>query len=175
MPVTCEQRTTDRCEHAYLDQILAFWLGDQRLQLGRGECVDEASLGDDEEEDLGSSQDGKLVCLDQRQSDELPTARCVEAPTFFMIPAFLLEKVMCRRDLSWMNLISIFRRSRPGLSSSSSSSSAAALGRGRLMPRGSLPSPAPLLAPASSRVDGDAWSCSVISPIVSRNARWIHG
>jgi hypothetical protein len=44
---------------------------------------------------------------------------------FFMMPALRLEKVMCRRDLSLMNLISIFRRSRfpPFLSSSSSSSS----------------------------------------------------
>lgn len=50
--------------------------------------------------------------------------------TFFMIPAFRFEKVMCRRDLSWMNLISILRRSRLGFpSSSSSSSSAVVLGR----------------------------------------------
>lgn len=55
--------------------------------------------------------------------------------TFFMMPALRFEKVMCRLDLSWMNLISIFRRSRPGLSSSSSSSSATALGRGRFTPR----------------------------------------
>lgn len=67
--------------------------------------------------------------------------------TFFMIPAFRLEKVMCRRDLSWMNLMSIFLRSRPGLSSSSSSSSAAALTRGRLTPRGSV---LPLPVSASS-------------------------
>jgi hypothetical protein len=55
-----------------------------------------------------------------------PVLRCARAQhTFFMMPALRLLKVMCRRDLSVMNLISIFRRSRPGLSSSSSSSSAA--------------------------------------------------
>lgn len=83
--------------------------------------------------------------------------------TFFMMPALRLEKVMWRRDLSWMNLISIFLRSRPGLSSSSSSSSAA--GRGRLVPRFASPATrAPLLAATSSWTEGDAfWSCSVIS------------
>ena len=81
-----------------------------------------------------------------------------EKRTFFIIPALRLEKVMWRRDLSWMNLISIFLRSRPGLSSSSSSSSAAA--RARLTPRFSMPR-APL---PSSWTLGDAfWSCSVIS------------
>lgn len=82
--------------------------------------------------------------------------------TFFIIPAFRLEKVMCRRDLSWMNLISILRRSRPGLSSSSSSSSGA-LGRWRLMPRFSPPwTPLPL--PMESSWPGEAcWSCSVSS------------
>lgn len=29
---------------AYLDQILALWLGDERLQLGRGEGVDQSRL-----------------------------------------------------------------------------------------------------------------------------------
>lgn len=84
--------------------------------------------------------------------------------TFFMMPALRLEKVMCRRDLSWMNLMSIFRRSRPGLSSSSSSSSAAALTRGRLMPRFSPPcAPLPLpVAIASSWTDGD-WAGSARS------------
>ena len=97
--------------------------------------------------------------------------------TFFMIPAFRFEKVMCRRDLSWMNLISIFRRSRPGLSSSSSSSSAAM--RDRFTPLGpSDPDagaaeaslPLPLLAPMepSSRAgDWGFWSWSVISAAIS--------
>jgi hypothetical protein len=83
----------------------------------------------------------------------------VQSRTFFMIPALRFEKVMWRRDLSWMNLISIFLRSRPGLSSSSSSSSAA--GRGRLVPRLASAFSWPL---PSSCSDGDAfWSCSVIS------------
>ena len=77
--------------------------------------------------------------------------------TFFMMPALRLEKVMCRRDLSWINLMSIFLLSRLGLSSSSSSSSAAALMRGRLTPRES-PAVAPLPLPVartSSWAEGD--------------------
>ena len=82
--------------------------------------------------------------------------------TFFMIPALRLEKVMWRRDLSWMNLISIFLRSRPGLSSSSSSSSWA--GRGRLVPRfASAWRSAPLLARSSLTLGDAFWSWSVIS------------
>lgn len=46
-----------------MDQILAFWLGDQRLQLRCGEGVDQASLGDDQEQNLGAGQDGKLIGL----------------------------------------------------------------------------------------------------------------
>jgi hypothetical protein len=41
----------------YLDQVLAFWLGDEGLQFGRGECVDKASLGHDQQEDLSTSED----------------------------------------------------------------------------------------------------------------------
>ena len=48
---------------AYLDQILSLGLGDERLQLGRGEGVDQTGLGDDEQEDLGASEDGELVSL----------------------------------------------------------------------------------------------------------------
>ena len=92
--------------------------------------------------------------------------------TFFMIPAFRLENVMCRRDLSVMNLISIFLRSRPGLSSSSSSSSAVE-GRWRLMPRDS-PTALPFPTACSSRADGEPWSCwSVMSAIVEvRSVRY---
>jgi hypothetical protein len=70
-----------------------------------------------------------------------------------------------------MNLISIFLRSRPGLSSSSSSSSAA--GRGRLVPR--LASAALRVPLPSSWSCGDAfWSCSVISlAMVLRACRWL--
>ena len=80
-----------------------------------------------------------------------------------MIPALRLEKVMCRRDLSWMNLMSIFLLSRPGLSSSSSSSSAAVEIRGRLMPRASAPLPV-----ASSWALGEALG-SAMSAISSPN------
>jgi hypothetical protein len=90
--------------------------------------------------------------------------------TFFMIPALRFEKVMCRRDLSVMNLISIFLRSRPGLSSSSSSSSAVE-GRWRLTPRLSIELPLPTAC--SSRADGEPWSCwSVMSAIVIRSLRY---
>lgn len=42
---------------SYLDQILALGLGNQRLELRRRECIDEASFGHDEEEHLGACQD----------------------------------------------------------------------------------------------------------------------
>jgi hypothetical protein len=40
-----------------LDQILAFGLGDERLKLGSGECVDKTGLRNDQEENLGSGED----------------------------------------------------------------------------------------------------------------------
>lgn len=46
-----------------LDEILAFWLGDERLELGSGKGVYKASLGDDEEQNLGASEGRELVCL----------------------------------------------------------------------------------------------------------------
>jgi hypothetical protein len=48
---------------AYLDQVLAFGLGDERLQLGGGEGIDQSGLGDDKEEHLGSGEDRQLVGL----------------------------------------------------------------------------------------------------------------
>jgi hypothetical protein len=48
---------------ACLDEILAFRLRDERLQFGSGEGVDQASLRDDEKEDLCSGEGGKFVCL----------------------------------------------------------------------------------------------------------------
>jgi hypothetical protein len=48
---------------AYLDQILALGLGDERLKLGSCEGVDQTCLGDDEEENLSTSQDRQFVCL----------------------------------------------------------------------------------------------------------------
>jgi hypothetical protein len=39
-----------------LDKVLALGLGDKGLELGGGEGVDEAGLGDDEEQDLCASK-----------------------------------------------------------------------------------------------------------------------
>lgn len=48
---------------AYLDQVLALSLGDERLQLGGGEGIDQAGLGDDQEKHLGASENRQLVGL----------------------------------------------------------------------------------------------------------------
>lgn len=42
----------------YLDKILALSLGDEWLELRSGEGVDQASLGDNEQQDLGAGQNG---------------------------------------------------------------------------------------------------------------------
>ena len=47
----------------YLNQVLTLWLGNERLQFWRGERVDQAGLGHDEEEDLGTGEYGQLICL----------------------------------------------------------------------------------------------------------------
>lgn len=119
----------------YLNEILALGLGHQWLEFGGGKGVHQTSLGDDEEQHLRAGEDGQLVSLNDGQYASTRSTR--PSRTFFMMPALRLEKVMWRRDLSVMNLISIFLRSRPALSSSSSSSSIE--GRWRLIPRGSLP------------------------------------
>ena len=100
---------------AHLDQVLALGLGDERLELGSSEGVDQSGLGNDEKKHLGAGKDRKLICLKLQVSMRhvlswvwvgcdvvVPTRsrRAVAARTFFMMPAFLLEKVMCRRDLS---------------------------------------------------------------------------
>ena len=46
-----------------LDEVLAFWLRDEWLQLRGGEGVDEAGLGHDKEEYLCAGEGGKLICL----------------------------------------------------------------------------------------------------------------
>ena len=48
---------------AYLDQVLAFRLGDERLKLGRCEGVDQSSLRNNEEQDLGASENRQFVSL----------------------------------------------------------------------------------------------------------------
>jgi hypothetical protein len=47
----------------YLNQVLAFWLSDEWLQFRSCERVDEASLGDDQQQDLGTGEDRELVGL----------------------------------------------------------------------------------------------------------------
>lgn len=42
---------------AYLDQIFALGLGNERLELGSGEGINQARLGDDQQEDLSACQD----------------------------------------------------------------------------------------------------------------------
>ena len=59
-----EQRTES------LNEVLALWLGDEGLQFGGGEGVDEAGLGDDEEEDLGAGEGGELVRLADASGSE---------------------------------------------------------------------------------------------------------
>lgn len=48
---------------AYLDQILALSLGDERLKLGRGEGVNQSRLRHDQQQNLGACQDGQFVRL----------------------------------------------------------------------------------------------------------------
>ena len=50
-------------EKTYLNKVLAFRLCHQRLKLGSGKGVYETRFGDDEEQDLGTGQDGKLISL----------------------------------------------------------------------------------------------------------------
>lgn len=47
----------------YLNQILALGLGNERLELRRGEGIHEAGLRDDKQEDLGAGEYGQLVGL----------------------------------------------------------------------------------------------------------------
>lgn len=53
-------------EATYLDQVLALGLGDERLQLGGREGIDKASLGDDQQENLGTRKNGQLVGLGKK-------------------------------------------------------------------------------------------------------------
>lgn len=47
----------------YLNQVLALSLGDERLQLGGGEGVDKAGLGDDQQEHLSAGEDRQFIGL----------------------------------------------------------------------------------------------------------------
>jgi hypothetical protein len=55
----------------YLDEVLALGLGDERLQLGGGECVDKTGLGDDQQQHLGAGEDGQLVSLFEERRDRV--------------------------------------------------------------------------------------------------------
>jgi hypothetical protein len=59
---TSWDRSSGRVE-ARLNEVFPFWLCDERLELGSGEGIDETSLRDHEEKDLGTSERGKLVGL----------------------------------------------------------------------------------------------------------------
>lgn len=47
----------------YLNEVLALGLGDERLQLGGGEGIDETRLRDNQQEHLGAGENGQLVSL----------------------------------------------------------------------------------------------------------------
>lgn len=51
------------CGRTYLDQVFSFCLCNKRLKLWRSEGIDKTSFGDNEEEDLSSSEDRQFVCL----------------------------------------------------------------------------------------------------------------
>ena len=48
---------------AYLNQVLALGLGDQRLEFGGSEGVDKAGFRNDQEKNLSASQDRELISL----------------------------------------------------------------------------------------------------------------
>lgn len=93
-----------------LDQVLAFWLLDERLEFGRGEGVNKPSLRNDQQQDLRACEDGQLVRLGSAMVHLRAPAPHADELTFFMIPAFRLENVICRLDLSPMYSILILRR-----------------------------------------------------------------
>lgn len=64
---------------AYLNKVLALSLGDKRLKFGRRKGIDEASFGNDEEEDLGAGQNRQLVSL-QGQSQQEETEDAEQKP-----------------------------------------------------------------------------------------------
>lgn len=49
--------------HSYLDQVLAFRFGDEGLEFGGGEGIDQSRFGDHKQEDLGAGKDGEFVRL----------------------------------------------------------------------------------------------------------------
>lgn len=109
----------------YLNEVLTLGFGDEWLELGGGEGIDQSRFGYHEQEDLGAREDGEFVRLialppvslrprhSIRVQRMIPAQSLMRQPsvaapsdtatgifTFFMMPALRLEKVMCRRDLS---------------------------------------------------------------------------
>ena len=101
----------------YLNQILAFRFGHQRLKLWGCEGVDEPGFRHDEEEYLGAGENGQLICLTQTRRISLDSVtdkislkskpkdattshaqltfrKPTRLLTFFMIPALRFENVM---------------------------------------------------------------------------------
>ncbi len=62
---TARSRLPAGCNATHLDEILAFWLRHEWLELWGGEGVDESGFGHDKKEDLGAGQDGEFVGLEQ--------------------------------------------------------------------------------------------------------------
>lgn len=58
---------------AYLNKVLALRLGDERLELGRGKSIDEASFGNDEKQHLGACQNRQFVSLEAGVSKKART------------------------------------------------------------------------------------------------------
>ena len=48
---------------AYLDEILSFGLGDEWLEFGSGEGVDETCFRDDQQQDLGAGENREFIGL----------------------------------------------------------------------------------------------------------------
>lgn len=53
-----------------LDEVLALWLGDERLELRGGEGIDETCLGHDKEQNLRASEGRQFVCLIDASDNE---------------------------------------------------------------------------------------------------------
>lgn len=64
-----------------MDQVLALGFGDQRLEFGSRKSVDEASLRDNEKEDLSTGEDRELICLEDLSARLLRTRSVVDVVT----------------------------------------------------------------------------------------------
>ena len=82
----------------YLNQVLAFRLGDERLELGGGEGIDQSRFGDHEQEDLGAREDGEFVCLNAlpqvspRPRHRIRAQRTIPAQSFMRQPRLQVNR-----------------------------------------------------------------------------------